>query len=502
MSATNQQKVLMAGTAVIISEPVLALMHGGPLGIILGLGAGYGGYLFADEIEAGMSKVHAYMEERRGRQPSSSSSAEKKEHLAYRILNGKSGRLPLIEQDNHTPQNSNPVTEEIEIDPEILSMLQNGSFESAVLLLERARLANVEEETGVPSFRKLLEDGVIQRAAKKGQMILGYVDGVARYGSWLDLYSCGVGGVSGTGKTTTVRFLLYQMIMGGGHLIMIDPHIGDEEESLAAEFRAFTQNVHLYPPCNDDEKEVLKRVKFLHAEYLARKKGLKGPPILFVLDEYNALVRSLSETTVKALADLLLAIAQEGRKFGLFAMIIAQRWSENDLGGKNYGAAIRSSLSSRICHRFTDEDQAKRFIGSKYGVKSLELQKGHHFYRDTEGGIKETVTPYTVQADGEVIRGLLFPASLTSRSTSEVLPAASQTQPEALEEVDYEADTEVLEDDLEMPVSEDFKTARVREMLRAKASQNEIISTIWQTSGGKKYQDATIELREIISSLI
>jgi hypothetical protein len=391
-------------------------------------------------------------------------------------------------------------TEEIEIDPDILSMLRTtGSLESTVSLLERARLANAEEETGVPPFRKLLEDGVIQRLGKKGQMLLGYVDDEPRYGTWLDLYSCGIGGVSGTGKSTTVRFLLYQMVMGGGHLMMIDPHIGDEKESLAAEFRAFTNGVHLYPPCDDTEKEVMKRVKFLFAEYLARKKGMKGPPILFVLDEYNALVRSLSETAVKEMAELLLAIAQEGRKFGIFAMIIAQRWSENDLGGKNYGAAIRSSLSSRICHRFTDEDQAKRFIGSRYGVRSLDLPKGHYFFRDTEGGIKEMVTPYTVQADGEIIRGLLKPLKSTFRSTSEAASPTSLILPEVDEEADSEADTEELD---EVPVSEDFKVTRVREMLREKRSQNEIISAVWQTTGGKKYQEAAVELREIIAGLI
>jgi len=129
---------------------------------------------------------------------------------------------------------------------------------------------------------------------------------------------------------------------------------------------------------------------------------------VFVLDEFNAIVRRLPDELRKELADLLLTIAQEGRKFGIFAMIIGQRWSENDLGGKNYGAAIRSSLASTLAHRFTDEDQAKKLIGSKNGAKCLDLEQGHYYFRDTSGKLSETVTPYTTMEDGVIIQELII----------------------------------------------------------------------------------------------
>jgi hypothetical protein len=259
----------------------------------------------------------------------------------------------------------------------------------------------------VMTFRELLRAGIVQKALAEGQMVLGYVNGQLRYGSWFDLYSCGIGGVSGSGKTTTVRFLLFQAILATGKFVMIDPHIGDPEESLAAQFQMFT-NIHALPPCDDEPGKVAKRIRYMFKEYTRRKaKGIKGPALVFVLDEFNEMIRRLPDELRKELADLLLTIAQGGRKFGIFAMIIGQRWSENDLGGKNYGAAIRSSLASVLAHRFTDEDQAKKLIGSKNGAKCLDLEQGHYFFRDTQGRLNETQTPYTVDEDGVAIQSIL-----------------------------------------------------------------------------------------------
>lgn len=256
-------------------------------------------------------------------------------------------------------------------------------------------------------FRDLLASGLVQTALAQGKMILGYANGILRYGTWLDLYSCGIGGVSGSGKSTTVRFLLFQGILAGARLIMVDPHIGDPDESLAAQFTRFS-SVHIFPPCDDTVQDVLHRVRWLMQEYQARKHaGRKTPFLILVVDEVNAVMRN--EEVKKELAALLVAIAQEGRKFGLFAMLLGQRWSEGDLGGKNYGAVIRSSLASLLAHRFTDEEQAKKLVGSRNGARCLELSQGHYLFRDTGGDLSEMITPYTTSEDGAAIEQLLPP---------------------------------------------------------------------------------------------
>jgi hypothetical protein len=252
------------------------------------------------------------------------------------------------------------------------------------------------------TFRELFQLDVIQKAIAEKKMIIGFENGVLRYGTWKDFNSAACGGVSGSGKTTTIRWLLLQTILLKGRFIMIDPHIHDQEQSLAAQFRIFKQS-HVFPPCDDNGSAVTKRIRWLMKEYLRRKEGGKGPAIVFVIDELNELIRYMTPELRKDLTDLLLTIAQGGRKFGLYALLIGQRWSEQDLGGKPWGAAIRTSLSSMMAHRFTDEDQAKKLLGTKNGPRCLDLETGHWFFRDTEGRLSEIVTPDTGEDDMKLV---------------------------------------------------------------------------------------------------
>ncbi|MBV9690948.1 MAG: DUF87 domain-containing protein [Ktedonobacteraceae bacterium] len=356
---TRNDKLLLAGASLPLIEGAIAALHGGPIGAIVGLGLSGIVYLVADEMaQRGKAVVLP--------RPSFQQGSNNKQSFFYRAFNGKDFRE--------------------EEEPE--------EYEEELLL------------EGL-TFRELLELGVIQKAISQGKMLLGYADGVARFGSWEDYYSCGVGGVSGSGKTTTVRCLLFQTVLARGKLIMIDPHIEEQQESLAAQFKVFTTS-HVFPPCGDNQSAVIKRIRWLMKEYTKRKEhGIKGPHIILVLDELNALIRRLPPELRKELADLLLTIAQEGRKFGLFALLIAQRWSEQDLGGRNFGAAIRTSLASTLAHRFTDEEQAQKLIGRKNAARCLELEQGHYLFRDTQGQLMEMTTPLTVESDATYIQRLL-----------------------------------------------------------------------------------------------
>lgn len=259
-------------------------------------------------------------------------------------------------------------------------------------------------EKPVMTFRELFVAGIIQQAIARGEMILGYVDGELFYGTWKKVGSCAIGGVSGSGKTTTVRFLLFQaMMLDNAKFIMIDPAINDPEESLAAQFIRF-KHIHLMPPCGLDEEAIMQRLMWLINEFTHRQQlGIKGPPIFLIIDEFNQLMRHLKNVRDDLVA-LLLDIAQSGRKFGIFVILIGQRWSDRDLGGSGIGAQIRDSLAAFMAHRFASEDQADRLVGSRWGSECLELAQGHHVFRDTETGktmIK--ITPNTVMEDGELV---------------------------------------------------------------------------------------------------
>jgi hypothetical protein len=264
----------------------------------------------------------------------------------------------------------------------------------------------------IPTFRELVVSQQLQEVLHSGEIILNYrilPTGAIemRTGTWLDLYSCGIGGVSGSGKTTTIRFILYQSIIGGASLLMIDPHIGDAEESLAAQFADF-KDVHVMPPCDATPKLVRERVRFYDGEYRRRVAlGIKGPPMILVIDELNAMMRV--QDTREELAELLLEIAQEGRKFGLFAMLIGQLWDQDSLGGPKAGAKVRMSLSSKLGHRFSDENAAERFMGSaKWGriLADEAMPQGHYYFKDTKSSVSHSVTPNTVYEDMQLVRQL------------------------------------------------------------------------------------------------
>jgi hypothetical protein len=257
----------------------------------------------------------------------------------------------------------------------------------------------------IQTFHELLRAGVIQQAIREGKIVHGYVNGKLRYGTWQDMYSCGIGGVSGSGKTTTIRFYLFQALLQHALLMMIDPHLHEPEESLAAQFLMFPHS-HILPPCDGNARDIMERIVWLDKELQRRKaQGIKGPLIFLVIDEFNEVMR-IAQTRA-ALARLLLEIAQGGRKFGIVCFLIGQRWSDQDLGGKNMGAAIRGSLPSVIAHRFTDQDQAGKLIGSRHSAACLELPQGTHLFRDTQGVLVEKVTPDTVMEDGKSIMSIL-----------------------------------------------------------------------------------------------
>lgn len=341
----------------------------------------------------------------------------------------------------------------------------------------------------VKSFYELLTDGTVQSAIREEKMLLGYTQGVIRHGSWLDLYSCGIGGVSGSGKTTTVRFLLFQAVLAGAKLVMVDPHIENIEESLAAQFTCFT-NTHLFKPCGDTPSLILQRVQALKKELASRKRtGRKTPFVILVIDEFNAVMRD--KQVREEVAELLVSIAQEGRKFGLFAMLIGQRWASQDIGG----ADIRTSLASTLAHRFTDENQAGLLVGGRNAPKCLELPQGNFLFRDTNGVLSSMTTPNTVVDDGPYIQHLLRispETSIRNQPESSVKPVESrsltvvQRGDLTLVKPDRNLLESSVESSSESPSNEalDLLAIRIIQMQAQGMNKGEIIKALWGVAPG------------------
>ena len=88
------------------------------------------------------------------------------------------------------------------------------------------------EARPVPSFGELLSRGELGQGRP---VVLGYLpSGEPVTGGIEAMVSTAIAGVSGSGKTTTLRFLTAQLALKGAKFAVLDPHAAAGDESLAS----------------------------------------------------------------------------------------------------------------------------------------------------------------------------------------------------------------------------------------------------------------------------
>lgn len=252
------------------------------------------------------------------------------------------------------------------------------------------------ESEGAPTFRTLLDAGQLGRAAdgRAQPLILGYHQGQAITGDWRSLYSSGLGGLQGSGKTWTATALLAQSALSGAQLVICDPHAGDEE-SLAA--RVAPLALAYLCDVAEDERAILHAVKLADAELQRRKQGDPDrTPLIVAIDEWSALRRG-------AVAELLPAFVEdfstEGRKLNCHVMLLGQRWDKSSVGD------FRNTLASSYVHRMRP-DEARMMTGLHAAAlppDTLQLPPGVAYLLDTRGSLTRVQIPYTTPADIEAV---------------------------------------------------------------------------------------------------
>jgi hypothetical protein len=265
----------------------------------------------------------------------------------------------------------------------------------------------------VPTFAELLDAG---RIGKGNPMLLGYDEGGRPVeGSWLDLYSCAVGGLSGSGKSWTATYLAAQAALFGAQLVILDPHASNTE-SLASRL-APMRGAYICAPA-ESPREMLAAVELVAAELDRRKAGARGPGLLFICDEFSALQRG---ALAEPLAALVEALGQEGRKLGLYAMVCGQVWS----GARAGGTELRDSLASAYVHRLRPA-QARMLTGmtaADLPGDLLELPPGTAYLLDTSGDFRRVTIPQMTAADLARVAELLGGAA-PSAAPSSTTPAS------------------------------------------------------------------------------
>lgn len=252
----------------------------------------------------------------------------------------------------------------------------------------------------VPTFAQLLASGEI---GPRQPLILGYGEtGRPIHGSWLDLYSTGIGGISGSGKTWTAVGLLAQSVMSGARVLALDPHAGDAE-SLTTRFDPL-RSAYVCEPATDG-RSALEMIKLVTAEIERRKHDPRAPrtPWIVVADEFSSWMRG---DVAEPLARIYEAIAQEGRKYQIFGAALGQVWTVSRAGGSE----LRDSLASCYLHRLKPA-QARHLSGlasDDLPDDMLELPAGTCYLLRTSGGELERLTiPKMTPADLVTVAGVI-----------------------------------------------------------------------------------------------
>lgn len=248
---------------------------------------------------------------------------------------------------------------------------------------------------GVPSFAQLLDSGKIGAGQP---LILGFdaQSGQPITGAWSKLFSTGLGGMTGSGKSWCAAFLLAQSAAQGAKLILIDPHAGDDE-SLATRLAGLSQSF----VCDVAQSgvQIENALKLASRELEQRKSGAHAAhQIILVCDEWTSLLRyaKLGELLTATALD----ICEQGRKYGLFGMFCAQAWQIDA------ASAVRDRLASHYCLR-TRPDQFRYQTGLRGAAPTdtMTLKPGEAYFLSVAGELEKIVVPHMTTADLGQISG-------------------------------------------------------------------------------------------------
>lgn len=160
-----------------------------------------------------------------------------------------------------------------------------------------------------PPFAQLIETREI---AHGKPMILAYVQGQPKRGSFLDIYSSAIAGESGSGKTATLLYLIAcGLISEYIRFIAIDPHY-PHPKSLGAKTRPLWENGFMALASTDDE--IFKALQEVESTIFERIQRIdtQTHPVVLVIDEVAFL--SKSPTVGKAITSTMERVSTEGRK--------------------------------------------------------------------------------------------------------------------------------------------------------------------------------------------
>lgn len=361
--------------------------------------------------------------------------------------------------------------------------------------------ASAAAPVNVPTFRQLLDAGTVGAGQP---MLLGFTADGPLQGSWNDLYSAAIAGATGSGKTTTTRFIASQGALQGAEFAIIDPHAGAGDESLAGTLAPLYHSFKWQPATTNDE--ILDLVTLIENEIDRRARyGGAEAPLIVAVDELTALLKKPS--LEKSLAIMLERIAQEGRKLRIYAMLCGQIWSASRSGGSE----LRDSLASAYVHRIK-RAQARFLLPPEEAADAERLATGAALFYRTSGEIEALTIPNTTARDVVEV-GQITAKHTTSRSLHDHFTTTSSDTGRS----DVEVPLKYFRSDVEVPLkweasegntaksteslSDAKERAEVMRYIEEGASMTATIRAVWGVTGGPAFRDAADRYKSIIATL-
>lgn len=236
-----------------------------------------------------------------------------------------------------------------------MSMSNSQGFRFAVLLEKPKRLPKKVELRRVSTGR-------LQLGVSSSRQVISI--------PWAETGHILVAGLTGFGKTSTLRLIVYQALRDGFDLLVGDIHqtafpmlehhpqvtlvytLDEYQELVMSVHRIIGERTLMYRECPTyperlDEYNV----------WVVKTGKESLPRILVVFDEYNSVAENLGSDFRKQVA----GIANQGRKFGITLILAAQDFSKKVLGN------VRDQLGLKLVHRVENEDIARN-VGVKHAA--------------------------------------------------------------------------------------------------------------------------------------
>ena len=360
---------------------------------------------------------------------------------------------------------------------------------------ERPALALLPGECTLAALHRT---GIVARSGNSLHVGNATADGTPIYMELATWGTLALGGKSRTGKTSRITYFLAQAALNGWRLVVLDKHGGGGKSDALLAKVGMLENSFLLPAAVS-QTDMKTRIRQVHQMGKRRLDNVDTAryPVVLVIDEFTNLV--LNGWLEDESLDQLMSIGNEYAGVNIHSIIIGHDWSASCLG-KERGGAFRRTTTHRIAHRL-DAAGAQFLLPPGLGKMAEGLTVGQAIYVDDGGEpvlvdcplLHDEDLKFAAEHAGRYL-GTFQGAEVGTSKTAQADTAGSG--PEVGAEVGAEVVTSKHQD------AANPRAAMVRQLLREKRTQNEIISQVWGASGGRAYQQAADELREIMAELV